>query len=386
MHIALLGPVSLDDIQPLVTSRIASTGYPQPGLAELAVELLSRGHQITLITSATDIENIEKHSSERFELFVLPWRRRHKSRALDLFASERRQIISTLNEIRPDIAHAHWTYEFALGALQSNVPTIVSANDAPFSILRNMPDAYRFFRYLLAWRVRARAKHLTAISPYLADRWVRQMLWRRPISVITSPVKFEPNPRLLEPPQPGIVTSIGNPSKLKNLEPLIAGFGLVRAEVNFACLRLVGPGLEPEGAFARRMQRQYSCEGVEFVGKVAHEQILKYLRESSVYCHPSLEESLGLSLLEAANAGASVVAGANSGAVPWTLLNGQIGLLVDVTSPPAIAEAILKCLRDPGLASVDEKGMESLIRRHSTVGIADSYLANYQIAASQGPT
>ena len=53
----------------------------------------------------------------------------------------------------PDIVHAHWTYEFALGAIESRVPTVVTAHDAPLSILRLNPTPYRLARTVMAWQV-----------------------------------------------------------------------------------------------------------------------------------------------------------------------------------------------------------------------------------------
>ena len=60
-------------------------------------------------------------------------------------------------------------------------------------------------------------------------------------------------------------------------------------------------------------------------------------------------EGFGLVFLEAAAAGLPVVAG-DGGAIPEVVSDGETGLLVDPTAPDAVADAIVRLLRDPALA------------------------------------
>jgi len=66
--------------------------------------------------------------------------------------------------------------------------------------------------------------------------------------------------------------------------------------------------------------------------------------------HPATEESFALSIAEAMTCGVPVIAGRRSGAVGWTLGEGDAGLLVDITDARAIESAILQVLRDRELA------------------------------------
>jgi hypothetical protein len=70
-------------------------------------------------------------------------------RAWDLFAQERAGLERAMREDPCDVVHAHWTYEFALAALASGQPTLVTARDwAPTILL--MQRRLRLLPYRLA--------------------------------------------------------------------------------------------------------------------------------------------------------------------------------------------------------------------------------------------
>jgi hypothetical protein len=50
---------------------------------------------------------------------------------------ERQFVAETLLRCRPDVVHAHWTYEHALRGLATGLPTVVTAHDAPLVALRH---------------------------------------------------------------------------------------------------------------------------------------------------------------------------------------------------------------------------------------------------------
>jgi glycosyltransferase involved in cell wall biosynthesis len=81
-----------------------------------------------------------------------------------------------------------------------------------------------------------------------------------------------------------------------------------------------------------------------------------------------------------------VVAGAASGAVPWVV--GDAGLLVDIESDEAMAEAMDRILADPLLARrLSEAGRASCSARFSAERVAELYEAQYRaaLAGRTGP-
>ena len=87
---------------------------------------------------------------------------------------------SVLRRERPDFVHVHWSYEWALAARASGLPHVITAHDAPLSVLRFDFGPYRVAKTLMAYRVLSRAKRVVSVSPYVAAHLSRFMLYRGP--------------------------------------------------------------------------------------------------------------------------------------------------------------------------------------------------------------
>ena len=75
------------------------------------------------------------------------------------------------------------------------------------------------------------------------------------------------------------------------------------------------------------------------------------LADAEMMVHPALEETFGMTVLEAMAAGVVTVAGARSGNMPRLLDYGRCGRLCDVSDPGEIARAVLDVLDDRSFAS-----------------------------------
>jgi glycosyltransferase involved in cell wall biosynthesis len=344
----------------------------------LVLSLLGLGHQVSLVTGSQGITDNWHSHGPNLNVTVVPFRKRARNRALDFFAAERRGLAEAIAASQPDIIHAHWTYEFALAAIDSKTaPVLVTAHDAPLAILRHTPDPYRLIRTVMAYQVRLKTQNLTAVSPYLAHRWKWQMGYLRPISVIPNSLPtlaVGTGSRSSTP----VVLGVGDDSRRKNFRALLSAFPLVLAEHENAQLRLVGPGLEPDGLMADWARSQALARSVTFVGPVDRSQLAREMSEATVFCHPSLEESFGMVLIEALLAGLPVVAGRKSGGVPWVLFDGQAGLLVDVQNARRIAEGISTAIEDPtSTVSLSLDLATELPRRFSAEAVASQYVDVY---------
>jgi glycosyltransferase involved in cell wall biosynthesis len=257
-------------------------------------------------------------------------------------------LAKLLSQSQAEVVHAHWTYEFAMVALESGKPTVVTAHDAPMTVLRRMPDAYRLVRTAMAWNVRLRLNRLTAVSPYLADQWRKQMMFRGEIAVIPNAAPQATSHYSYRERTVGSqnILCVGDATRRKNVRTLLSAFALVQPSYPDIELELAGPGLHEGGLIHRWAQTASLSVGVHFHGRVERHQIDRMLTRADVLAHPSLEECHPMAVIEAMAAGVPVVAGAKSGGVPWTLGDGSAGLLVDVTSAEALADGIRRLLSD----------------------------------------
>lgn len=380
LHIALCGPASVGMLEPWLGARIPSRGYPYPGVPTLAEELIAAGHRVTIVSTATDIDVPLQFVRNQLRLVLVPSRPRARDRLLDFFRAERRGIAAALREVHPDVIHAHWTYEFALAAAEAQVaPVLVTARDAPLVILARFKDAYRFFRLLLAIRARFSIRHVSAPSPYI----VRSLRWFGhfgAIPVIPNPIPTLPAADgVVIPRSSKTILCVAASGRLKNVHALLRAMALVRAQHPDALLRLVGDGLGLGGPVEAWARQQKLDKHVEFVGYSDRMALAREYECAAVFCSPSLEESFGNTLVEALEAGLPVIAGKDSGAVPWVLFDGQAGRLVNVRDPAAIAAAICDAIDNP--SSTVAPGFDvaaSIAERYAPSVVAARYVAEYR--------
>ena len=258
---------------------------------------------------------------------------------------EREQVAAGFAAGRPDIIHAHWTYEYALGALATGIPTLVTVHDWAPAILRLSPDPYRAGRLAMFAMCLVRASHLTAVSPYIQQRVER--LIRRPVSVVPNGLPDEIFARSRSPldlSAPRIVSVNNGFGPRKNARTLLQSFAAIPKAVPAAELWLVGRGFEPSGPAEDWARSRRLLPGVRFVGALSREKTIGVLSGAAVLVHPALEESFGMTLIEAMARRVPVVAGSRSGAVPWVLDFGRAGLLTDVLDPRETAQAVVRLL------------------------------------------
>lgn len=369
MHIAIVGPIATSDIAPLIGGRVAGlpAGYSgAPLLATLIAELLARGHRITAITTSVgmplDWQQPIRVAEGNLQVIYVPmrahaWRPNGwwPGRIVDLFAFERRGLEYAIQLVAPDIVHAHWSYEFAWAAQSSRHPTLVTCHDAPllvakmYSFSKPTQSAFRWLRLLMARRVLRHATHVTAVSDYLRE--AIQPLCKCAVDVVPNPLpddvgKYLVGQRPLPDTQAPILGMVANGwGRLKNPVPALRSFASLRKRKSGARLRLYGTDFGPGERAERWARKQQIAEGMEFVGRVPHAELLKGVAGFDVLIHPSLEETFGMSIAEAMALGVPVVGGKASGAVPWVVGDG--GILVDVMSAAAIERALVELLDDP---------------------------------------
>jgi len=381
MHICLVGPCSPSGLSDLLFGEDAAYAIEYDGFGgipviELARGLIESGHRVTVVTTpASRFTPGAVFRGPALQIVCVPQRGATRS-IIDGYRRESRLMGAAIREAAPDIVHAHWTYEFALGALSSGLTVVVTAHDSPFTVLRYLRHPYRVGRLIVAFRVALKARHLSTVSPVLAQRWKRQMLFRRPVEVIPNSIPHDVLPLERRVSHTPTIISIGSPGRLKNIQSLLTAFKIVRSANPDVQMRLIGPGLNSGGRFHVSATKAGLDERVTFVGEVDRETLAKEYSSAWLMVHPSLEESFGLVLIEGVMSGIPVVGGIQSGAVPFVLGYGKAGTLVDVTEPKQMATAILECFiaGAPGLPN----GAVAYIETNFSAGnVTAQYLAWY---------
>lgn len=394
MKIGIAGPIATESVVPFLDGHGEGLphGYPgAPLFGNLIGALLERGHAIVAYTTSSDMKPGRRVSvaGDRFKITYCAARphtfRRsegHWGRGLDAFALERAALAEAMREDAPDLVHAHWTYEFALAAIASGLPHLITCHDAPQVVFRYSPGPYRLARYVMARRALNQAQRLTAVSPYLKDKIASYA--RAPISVVPNPLPMRPA-SLRKPNQtydasrPRIAMVLNGWGRLKNPQPALLAFAAVRRTFPAAVLTVMGADYGPGGKAERWAQAKRLAGGVHFLGPLPYSALLSRLAASDLLVHPSLEETFGMSVAEAMSLGVPVVGGKASGAVPWVV--GDAGRLVDVRSATEIERAVTELLKDEqGLAALRTQA-RARAAAFSSEAIAGCYEEHYRQVA-----
>jgi len=99
-----------------------------------------------------------------------------------------------------------------------------------------------------------------------------------------------------------------------------------------------------EGALGSNGARKH----IRLLGHVPWRQLTDWYRRASVFVMPSYYETFGISVIEAMAFGLPVIA-TNVGGLPEVVQDGVTGILVPPKDPDALAEGIVRLLRDPEL-------------------------------------
>jgi len=355
MKIAFCAPADLHALARFCGSGVENIppGQGSTATTPLIIELLRRGHEVTLFTLCRSIARQVSFEADRLRVRVAPARSRHTGK--DLFAVEIAGLKQMMLEEPCDFIHAHWTYEFALAALATGIPTITTIHDLPWQVLKYFRDMHRAARLAMAYQVARKGTLFSAVSPYAAEHYKKYLRPKGTIEVIPNFVTdsiFELG-RAIAPVHDRpftYATLLQGFTRLKNATCALHAFQLARRKTPNSRLFMLGQDYE-EGGPAHRWATQHNLHhGVVFKGHVDNARMLAFVADSvDVLVHPSLDESFCMAAAECMALKKPVIAGVGTPGVRWVLDFGRVGMLADVRNPEMVATAMRKLESSPSL-------------------------------------
>jgi len=107
-----------------------------------------------------------------------------------------------------------------------------------------------------------------------------------------------------------------------------------------------------DGSLKKDMQQKANnlqiSNKVEFVGSVAHEDVIKYYKEISIFIAVSRRESFGVSVLEAAACKIPSIT-SNIGGLTEVNLHNETGIVIDPDDPVKLAKSIIELYENEDL-------------------------------------
>ena len=229
-------------------------------------------------------------------------------------------------------------------------PKFVNGGEKLFAVLHQFARGY--------WKHETRFP-LSVIGPFLESRWLRSykdvpLLVDESLSEELRDMGFtkvfvheegtgiEP---LDEVPSKTVVPTIlylGRLTKAKRIDHLIQAFKIVKSSVPDAELWVAG------GGYLRKDLESIAGPDCTFLGRVSEEKKRDLLERAWLIVQPSIFEGFGLVVIEANSKGTPAVA-YNVPGLSTSIKNGETGLLVENGNITALAQTIVKLIRDTDL-------------------------------------
>jgi len=147
-------------------------------------------------------------------------------------------------------------------------------------------------------------------------------------------------------PRP-VLLSNRNFESLYDVATTLRTFAIVQGEYPDAALLLAGAGREE--ANLRALAASLELRNVTWHGALAPEAMARLYDAADIYVNASTIDNMPTSIIEAFAAGLPV-ATTDAGGIPYLVTHERTGLLAPTRDPDALASAVFRLLREPGLA------------------------------------
>ncbi|MGA9378282.1 MAG: glycosyltransferase [Phormidium sp.] len=262
-----------------------------------------------------------------------------------------------LQELQPTLIHAHFGVcgTLALPLMQRlKLPMIVTF----YGLDATMKDAYAKWesithRIYLRRReaLKREASLFIAVSEFIKEKLIEQGFPAEKIVAHYYGVdteKFTPDPAV---PRESVVLFVGRLAEKKGCEYLIQAMAQVQEQISHVKLVIIGDGPLRENLEALAAK---SLPNYQFLGLQSSDVVRSWMNRSLLLAVPSVTASTGDSeglptvVVEAQSMGLPVVGSIHAG-IPQAVVHGETGFLAPERDGKALAEYILRLLKDPTL-------------------------------------
>jgi len=176
-----------------------------------------------------------------------------------------------------------------------------------------------------------------------------------------------------------VVGTVGNVGPGKGFEYFLEAAAMIKRRYRDATFLLVGAKLDNRHSYWSALQRQTAALGLErdviFTGH--RNDVPQLLRAMTIYVHPSEAEACPMAVLEASASGLPIVA-TDVGGTRELVRDGITGLLIEPRRPSEMAEAVIRLLASPEVASrMGMAGAEQMRRVFSLDACVEAHVRMY---------
>ena len=285
---------------------------------------------------------------------------------------------------RVDVVHVMANSGIAWFVFAMPAVLLARARSKPVAINYRGGGADRFLRRA-AWVVRPLVRLADALlvpSGYLQAIFRSHGIDSTIVPNVIDLARFTPAARGWNADAPHLIVT-------RNLEPIydiptaLRMFAHVRRECPAARMTVAGEG--PQRAALEALAAQLGVrEAVTFSGRIDNARIADLYRSATVFVNPSRVDNMPISVLEALASGVPVVS-TDVGGVPYLVEHERTALLVPAGDPTRLAGAVLRVLREAGLAARLIDAGRTAVRRYEWASVGPQLLGVYRRMTAAAP-
>lgn len=253
-------------------------------------------------------------------------------------------FVHTINIIRlakdVDIIHSNWTLSAFSAWVTKFIhkkPIVVTVQGSDIFIAARMPLIRNFTKFALNG-----CDNIVALSRAISKEILSLGIPSKKVHIIPNGVntnKFLAGEDFREP----IILFVGSLIERKDPFSLLFAFKGIVDQVGLLRLVFIGDG-PLRKSLEETTVKIGLASNVDFLGNQPQEQVRQWMKKAKVLVLPSVEEGLGVVLLEALASGTPCVA-SNVGGIP-DIINEDVGILVSPHNPQAMQSAINELIND----------------------------------------
>jgi len=348
--------------------------YPQIGGVEKHTYSLYKGlrkkhnYEIVVVTSNPENKEYKKEILEGMKIYRLP--RQFKISNTPISFKWKKEIKKIIEKENPNIIMAHSPVPFIsdIAIRAATIPSILKYHSGSMKKGKPIIDLIiSFYEKFFLTQTIKKANKLICTSDFVKNDFLKKFKYK---SITITPSvdikKFKPNKskKISKKMNVLYVGRIDRTSKWKGIQYLLESIRFISKSNPEIFLTITGGGDAIEDYKSQASKLKINNH-VKFSGPLGGKKLIKKYQETDILVLPSITEaeSFGMVLIEAMACKKPVI-GSNIGGIPYVIDHKENGLLVPAKDSKALADAIIKILKNPKLAKqMGENGYKKVNKR-----------------------